>query len=100
MRGAKTVMFRTKRAGFGTKFVILALLAASAVAILSLNARLNAAQAERDALARQVQAQQEDNAALADDLANQDDPERLEEIAREKLGLIKQDEIVFVDTSK
>lgn len=93
-------MFKTKRAGLGTKFVILALLAAAATAFLSLNARLNVAEAERDALVRQVQAQQEENAVLADDIANQDDPERLEEIAREKLGLIKQDEIVFVDTSK
>lgn len=93
-------MFKTKRAGLGTKFVILALLVGAITAFLSLNARLSEAQAQRDSLARQVQAQQEDNAALADDIANQDDPERLEEIAREKLGLIKQDEIVFVDTSK
>lgn len=93
-------MFKTKRAGFGTKFVILALLAASAAALLSLNARLSAAQAERDLLARQVQAQQEDNAAMANDIENCDDPEQLAQIAREKLGLIEQDEIVFVDTSK
>jgi len=93
-------MFKTKRAGFGTKFVILAVLAASAAALLSLNARLSAAQAERDSLARQVQAQQEDNAAMANDIENCDDPEQRAQIAREKLGLIQQDEIVFVDTSK
>lgn len=94
------VVFKTKRAGFGTKFVILALLAASAAGLLSLNARLSAAQAERDSLARQVQAQREDNAAMASDIENCDDPEQLAQIAREKLGLIEQDEIVFVDTSK
>lgn len=93
-------MIKTKRAGLGTKFVVLALLAASAAALLSLNARLSAAREERDLLARQVETQREDNAAMASDIENCDDPEQLTQIAREKLGLIEQDEIVFVDTSK
>jgi len=99
-REERSAVFKTKRAGLGTKFVILAVLAGTVTAFLSLNARLSAAEAKRDALIQQVQTQQEDNAALANDIANRDDPERLAEIAREKLGLIKQDEIVFVDTSK
>ncbi len=91
---------RTKRAGLGTKFVILALLVASVTALLGLNSRLEAAQAEREALSQAVRDQEEANAALAEDIANRDDPEQREAIAREKLGLIGQDEIVFVDTSK
>lgn len=69
-------------------------------ALLSMNSRLEAARVERDALSQTVQDQKEVNAALADDIANCDDPEQIASIAREKLGLLGQDEIVFVDTSK
>jgi cell division protein FtsB len=91
---------RTKRAGIGTKFVILVLLVASITALLSLNTQLDAAKAERDAVSQTVQDQRERNAALANDIANCDDPEQIASIARDKLGLVGQDEIVFDDTSK
>ncbi len=91
---------KLKRAGIGTKFVILVLLVASVTGFLSLNARLDEAKDARDALSRQVRDQAENNAALAEDIANCDDPEQRAAIARERLGLIGQDEIVFVDTSK
>lgn len=91
---------KTKRAGIGTKFVILVLLVASVTALLSMNSRLKEAQLSRDILSREVQDQRETNAALAEDIENCDDPERIASIARDKLGLLGQDEIVFVDTSK
>lgn len=91
---------RTKRAGIGTKFVILALLVVTITALLSVNSQLDAAILTRDALSQTVQDQEETNATLADDIENSDDPERVAKIAREKLGLVGQDEIVFVDTSK
>ena len=91
---------KTKRAGIGTKFVILVLLVASITALLTLNSRLEQARLERDTLSQEVQDQEENNAALADDIENSDDPDRIAAIAREKLGLVGQDEIVFIDTSK
>ena len=91
---------KTKRAGIGTKFVILVLLVASITTLLSLNSQLETARQERDALSQAVQDQRERNAALAADLENCDDPEQIAAIAREKLGLVGQDEIVFIDTSK
>lgn len=72
----------------------------SVTTLLSMNSRLETAKAERDTLSQTVQDQREINAALADDIANCDDPEQIASIAREKLGLLEQDEIVFVDTSK
>lgn len=89
-----------KRAGIGTKFVVLVLLVASATALLSLNSRLDTAKAARDLLSSQVQDQRETNAALADAIENCGDPEQIASIARDKLGLLEQDEIVFIDTSK
>ncbi len=89
-----------KRAGTGAKILILVLLAAVAVTLLSVKTRLDQAKADRDALAQQVQAQQEANAALADEIAHSGDKEYLESIARDKLGLLEPDEIVFADPSK
>ena len=91
---------KVKRAGMATKLLVLVLLAALAVALLSTQAKLSAAQSDRDELARQVEAQREANAALADDIAHSGDPDYLADIARSKLGLLEPDEIEFVDSSK
>ena len=91
---------KVKHAGIATKLLVLVLLAALAVALLSTQAKLNAAQNERDELARQVEAQREANAGLADDIAHSDDPDYLADIARDKLGLLEPDEIVFIESSK
>ena len=91
---------KLKRAGIGTKFVILVLLVASVTALLSLNSRLDAARAELNTVSQAVRDEEETNAARAADIANRDDPDQLASIAREKLGLVGQDEIVFEDTSK
>lgn len=89
-----------KRAGMATKLLVLVLLAAVAVAMLSTQAKLSAAQADREALRRQVQEQQEANAALRDGIEHSDDPEYLADIARSRLGLVEPGEIEFVDSSK
>lgn len=91
---------KVKRAGMATKLLVLVLLAALAAALLSTQAKLSAAKSDRDELARQVEAQREANAALADDIAHSDDLEYLADIARSKLGLLEPDEIEFVDSSK
>ena len=91
---------KVKRAGMATNLLVLVLLAALAVALLSTRATLSAAQSERDELVRQVEAQREANAELADDIAHSDDPDYLADIARNKLGLLEPDEIEFVDSSK
>ena len=91
---------KVKRAGMATKLLVLVLLAAVAAALLSTQARLNAAKSDREALSRQVQEQREANAALADDIAHSGDPDYLADIARSRLGLLEPDEIEFVDSSQ
>ena len=90
---------RFKRAGIGAKLLIVVLLVASITALLGVKTQLDEAERDRDLLSAQVQEQQEENTALADDIANSDDPEYLANIARIKLGLLEPDEIEFVDTS-
>lgn len=92
-------MVKVKRAGIGTKILVLVLLVAAVTALLSMRAQLKEAQERRDLLSQQVQQQLEANAALADDIAHSNDLEYLANIAREKLGLLKPDELRFVDTS-
>jgi len=92
-------MVKVKRAGIGTKILVLVLLVAAVTALLSMRTQLKAAQERRDLLSQQVQTQLEVNAALADGIAHSNDLEYLANIARDKLGLLLPDEIRFVDTS-
>jgi len=92
-------MFKTKRAGLLTKLVILCLLVYLMTLLLSLNGKLTAARAERDAIQSQVTAQIQLNADLAEDVANAGDPLRQESIARDKLDLVIPGEKVFIDVT-
>ena len=91
---------KVKRAGIGTKLLVLVLLVAGAIGLLSMRSQLMAAQDKRDELAQQVQQQKEENAALTDDIQHSSDPNYLADIARAMLGLMEPGEICFVDTSK
>ena len=91
---------KIKRAGIGTKILILVLMVAVVTALLSMRAQLKVAQGQRDLLQAQVQAQVERNCALSDAIENCNDPEYIANIARGELGLVEADEIRFVDTSK
>ena len=91
---------KVKRAGMATKLLVLVLLAVVAAALLSTQARLNAAKSDREALSRQVQEQREANAALEDGIARSGDPDYLADIARSRLGLVEPGEIEFVDPAK
>lgn len=90
---------KVKRAGIGTKILVLVLLVAAVTGLLSMRTRLGQAQEQRDQLRAQVQAQVEENNALADAIDNSDDPEYIANIARSELGLLEPDELRFVDTS-
>ena len=89
---------RTKRAGFLTKIVVLALLIAAATGLLNMRGQIQRAQSDRDDLAAQVAAQTQVNADLADAVENSGDPERQADIARNKLGLVEPGEQVIYST--
>ncbi len=85
---------RTKKAGFITKLVVLALLIGLSITLLDMRAQLQDAQAQRAELESRVQAQTQVNADLSDAVQNKDDPQRQEDIARDALGLVKPGEII------
>ena len=85
-----------KRAGFLTKLVVLVLLIYMAIAVLDLRGKIQSVEAERDILARQVTDQRLENQKLEDAIANSDDPEMLEQVARDR-GYVEQHETLFID---
>ena len=92
-------MKKTKRASLLTKAVILAVLVVVSISLLDLRARLSSAEQTRDALQQKVDEQAQYNAELQDDIDNSDDPDVILEVAKERLGLVGKDEVIFYDTT-
>lgn len=87
---------RRRRAGnFLTGLILLVLLLGVAVQLYRLQDQLRSARAEEAALAEQIAQLERENEALSQDLANAGDPELIEKIAREELGMVLQNEKVF-----
>ena len=89
---------RFKRAGFLTKIVVLALLIYMATSLLDLRGQIQAVQEQRDTLARQVADQELENQELSQAIENSDDPEVLEDVARAK-GFVQRDEVLYIDVA-
>ena len=87
-----------KRAGFLTKIVVLVLLIYMAISLLDLRGKIQDVQAQRDDLARQVTDQRLENQKLEDAIANSDDPEMLEQVARDR-GYVEENETLFIDVA-
>ena len=88
------------RASLLTKLLVLLLLAGIGWQLFSLQGQVRAAQAEKERYAAQVAQTQRENEALAADIAEGPTREKVEEIARDELGLVTPNEYVFDDVSK
>ena len=87
------------RASLFTKVLILVLLVGIGWQLVRLRDQVETAEAEKARLETQIQAQQQENDALAADIAEGNTQEKMEEIARETLGLVYPGERVFIDKS-
>ena len=81
--------------GLPVKVIVLALLVVIGWQLYSLQGQLASAREERDRYADLVAAKEQENAALEADIAEGPTEEKLLEIARDELGLVKPDEYVF-----
>lgn len=95
-RGAKKKR-RLLRAGPLTKILLLVVLLGIGWQLYRLQGQVEAAQAEKDRLAAQVEAQRQENDALAADIAAGSTQEKMEEIARNELGMVYPGEYVLCD---
>lgn len=98
---AQTSKVDSKRAGslWGAKLVILALLVAVGVQLVTINTRNEAAEAERAVLQQQQLSLTQENEALRAALERADDPEYLQQLAREEYGMVSPGQRDFYDIS-
>ena len=90
-----------KKQGGGTlpKLLLLALLLLIGAHLLNLRQEISRAEAEKQTLSAQLEQQQRENDSLSSALEKADDPEYLQELAREQLDMVSPGEKVFYDVS-
>lgn len=85
-------------AGILVKLVLIALLIYAGVTLYNLQSQIQAAQAQQAELTARAQSLEDENNALRADIAAAGDQEKLEDVARDELGMVQSGEKVFYDT--
>lgn len=88
---------RIIHAGPLTKILLLVLMLGIGWQLYRLQSQVEAAQVEKDQLAAQVEQKRQENDALAADIAAGSTQEKMEEIARNELGMVFPGEYVLCD---
>ena len=86
-----------KKAGIITKIVIAALLVYAVVSLVTVRSKTAALNAQTQQLQQQVTDMTQSNAELEYKIEHSEDADTIEEIARDKLGLVKPGEKIFYD---
>lgn len=89
-----------RSAGWLTAVVIAGLMAYGCIMLMNMKTKVAEASRKEAALQAQVEAIQEDNASLQYAINNQDDPDTIEDIARDRLGLVMPEERIFYDAGE
>ncbi len=88
---------KRRRAYLLTVLVIAALILYAGVRLVRMQQKLADAERTAGELQAEVEQLEKNNAALEYAVENADDPDVLESVARDKLGLVKPDDRVFID---
>ena len=88
-----------KKAGIITKIVIAALLVYAVVSLVTVRSKTAALNAQTQQLQQQVTDMMQSNSELEYKIEHSEDADTIEEIARDKLGLVKPGEKIFYDMS-
>ena len=91
---------RLRRTGFITVLVLAGLIAYACIALMNMRSKVAEANAREADLREQVTQIQEENAALQYAIENQYDDKTIEDIARDRLGLVLPEEQIFYDTGE
>ena len=93
----KKAPVKTKKRPSGklTAIILLALFLGIGIQFLNMYGKLQEAKAEEAVYAAQLADLQETNQRLAEDIANSQDPELIEKVAREDLGMARADEKIM-----
>ncbi len=88
---------RFRKSSLILKFIILIVAVYSTVTLVSLQSQISEKKAEAADLTLAIGATELENQRLEDEIANVDTEEGITEIARNKLGLVNEGEMVFYD---
>lgn len=91
-------MFQIKRAGLLGKILLVLVLAYMVFTLVHVRQEIGDAKAEVNRLTEQVAQQEQSNTELYNAIENRDNPTFIEDIAREKLGLVSPYDRVFYIT--
>lgn len=89
-----------RSAGWLTALVIAGLLAYGCITLMNMKTKVAEAAKAEAQLQAELEAIQEENASLRYAIDNQDDPATIEDIARDRLGLVMPDERIFYDAGE
>ena len=89
-----------RSAGWLTALVIAGLMAYGCITLMTMRSKVAEAARTEAKLQSQVDTILETNASLRYAIDNQDDPGTIEDIARDKLGLVMPDERIFYDAGE
>ena len=90
---------QVKRTSLITKIVIVAIILYAGVTLISLKVQVAAARKQRDELQSQVSSVTQTNTELKYAIDHSTDADTIEDIARNKLNLVKPGEKIFYDVS-
>lgn len=90
---------RLRKSSLITKLILLAVMVYAIVTVVTLQTRINQARAERVTLEQQVAAAEQGNRKNENEIANLDTDEAIRTLARERLNLVEDGEMIFVDSS-
>ena len=91
---------KLRRSNWLTLVVIVGLIAYACIALMNMRTKVAEANETEADLRRQVEKIQEENAALEYAIDHQYDDKTIEDIARDKLGLVMPDEKIFYDSGQ
>ena len=88
-------MLRAKKVGLLVKIALLILLAYLIITLVNVRQQIGDAHAAIETLTEQVNDQTQANTELCNAIENRNDPSYLEDVARERLGLVAPNDRVF-----
>ena len=91
---------KLRRGSVLTAMVIVGLIAYACIALMNMRSKVASANETEAELRDQIAQIQEENAALQYAIDNQYDEKTIEDIARDKLGLVLPDEQIFYDAGE
>lgn len=91
---------RFRRASWMTALVIAGVIAYACITLMNMRTKVSNASETQAQLQEQVEKIQEENAALQYAIEHRDDPSTIEDIARDKLGLVMPEEKIFYDSGQ